>query len=132
MTVNEEIRYALDYHEATKHSETSLMTSRHYLDFDNKPIPFKIYLELPSISLPVNFPTPEVNALSCISAMLSQGSSDDMKELTTTTTTTTKTLDTTNIGTTTSTPNLTMESLAEILFFSQHQQLELFILLNCM
>jgi SagB-type dehydrogenase family enzyme len=118
MTVNKEIRYALDYHEATKHSETSLMTSRHYLDFDNKPIPFKIYLELPSISLPVNFPTPEVNALSCISGMLSQGSSDDMKELTTTTTTTTKTMDTTNTATATSTPNLTMESLAEILFFS--------------
>jgi SagB-type dehydrogenase family enzyme len=118
MTVNKEIRYALGYHEATKHSETSLMTSRHRLDFDNKPIPFKIYLELPSISLPVNFPTPEVNALSCISGMLSQGSSDDMKELTTTTTTTTKTMDTTNTDTTTSTPNLTMESLAEILFFS--------------
>jgi SagB-type dehydrogenase family enzyme len=115
MTVNKEIRSALDYHQATKHSETSLMTSRHYLDFDNKPIPFKIYLELPSISLPVNFPTPEVNALSCISGMLSQGSSDDMKELTTTTT---KTMDTTNTVTTTSTPNLTMESLAEILFFS--------------
>src|SRR5919106_4622347 len=101
MTVNKEIRYALDYHEATKHSEASLMTSRHYLDFDNKPIPFKIYLELPSISLPVNFPTPEVNALSCINGLLNQGSSDDMKEFTTT-----------------STPNLTMESLAEILFFS--------------
>src|SRR5919106_327341 len=120
MTVNKEIRYALDYHEATKHSEASLMTSRHYLDFDNKPIPFKIYLELPSISLPVNFPTPEVNALSCINGLLNQGSSDDMKELTTTTTTTTttKTMDTTNTVTTTSTPNLTMESLAEILFFS--------------
>ena len=116
MTVNKEIRYALDYHEATKHSESSLMTSRHYLDFDNKPMPFKIYLELPSISLPVNFPIPEVNALNCISGMLSQGSSDDMKEMTTTTTT--KTMDTTNTVTTTSTPNLTMESLAEILFFS--------------
>jgi SagB-type dehydrogenase family enzyme len=119
MTVNKEIRYALDYHEATKHSETSLMTSRHYLDFDNKPIPFKIYLELPSISLPVNFPTPEVNALTCISGMLSQRSNDDMKELTTkTTTSTTKPMDTSNTRTTTSTPNLTMGSLAEILFFS--------------
>jgi SagB-type dehydrogenase family enzyme len=113
MTVNKEIRYALDYHEATKHSETSLMTSRHYLDFDNKPIPFKIYLELPSISLPVNFPIPEVNALSCISGMLSQRSSDDMKGLTTTTT-----MDTINTVTTASTPNFTMESLAELLFFS--------------
>jgi SagB-type dehydrogenase family enzyme len=116
MTVNKEIRYALDYHEATKHSEASLMTSRHYLDFDNKPIPFKIYLELPSISLPVNFPTPEVNALSCISGMLSQRSSDDMKGLTTTTTTTIDTIN--NTVTTASTANFTIESLAEILFFS--------------
>jgi SagB-type dehydrogenase family enzyme len=115
MAVNEEIRYALDYHEATKHSEASLMTSRHYLDFDNKPIPFKIYLELPSISLPINFPTPEVNALSCISGMISQRSSDDMKGLTTTTTTS---IDTTNTITTSSTPNFNIENLAEILFFS--------------
>src|SRR5215207_1214778 len=112
--VNEEIRYALDYHEATKHSEASLMTSRHYLDFDNKPIPFKIYLELPSISLPIDFPTPEVNALSCISGMISQRSSDDMKGLTTTTTS----IDTTNTITTSSTPNFNIENLAEILFFS--------------
>src|SRR5918999_225586 len=115
MAVKEEIRYALDYHEATKHSEASLMTSRHYLDFDNKPIPFKIYLKLPSIYLPINFPTPEVNALSCISGMISQRSSDDMKGLTTTTTTS---IDTTNTITTFSTPNFNIENLAEILFFS--------------
>ncbi len=85
MAVNRDIRYALDYHEATKHSEASLMTSRHYLDFDNKPLPFKIYFELPSVTLPINFPTPEVNALCCISGMISQRSDDVMKGLTTTT-----------------------------------------------
>ena len=114
MDVNEEIRYAIDYHEATKHSEASLMTSRHYLDFDNKPIPFKIYLELPSISLPINFPTPQVNALSCISGMISQRSSEDMKRLTTTTTS----IDTSNTITTSGRPNFNIENLAEILFFS--------------
>ncbi|MDQ3852629.1 MAG: SagB/ThcOx family dehydrogenase [Thermoproteota archaeon] len=93
------------------------MTSRHYLDFGNKPIPFKIYLELPSISLPINFLTPEVNAISCISGMLNQRSSDDMKGLTTTTTTTM--MDTTDtVTTSSSTPNFSIESLAEILFFS--------------
>jgi SagB-type dehydrogenase family enzyme len=115
IAVNEEIRYALDYHEATNHSEASLMTSRHYLDFDNKPIPFKIYLELPSISLPINFLTPEMNAITCISGILSQRSSEDMKGLTRTTTTM---MDTTNTVTTSSTPNFSIESLAEILFFS--------------
>jgi len=112
MTVNNEIRYAIDYHEVTKHSEASLMTSRHYLDFNNKPIPFKIYLELPSISLPISFPTPEVNALSCISGMINQRSHHDTNGLTTTTKTSRNSTNSSN------TPELDAENLAEILFFS--------------
>jgi SagB-type dehydrogenase family enzyme len=112
MTVNNEIRYAIDYHEATKHSEASLMTSRHYLDFNNKPIPFKIYLELPSITLPISFPTPEVNALSCISGMISQRSHHNTNGLTTTTKTSR------NSNNSSNTPELDAENLAEILFFS--------------
>ena len=112
MTVNNEIRYAIDYHEATKHSEASLMTSRHYLDFNNKPIPFKIYLELPSISLPISFPTPEVNALSCISGMINQRSHHDTNGLTTTTKTSR------NSNNSSNSPELDAENLAEILFFS--------------
>jgi SagB-type dehydrogenase family enzyme len=112
MTMNNEIRYAIDYHEATKHSEASLMTSRHYLDFNNKPIPFKIYLELPSISLPISFPTPEVNALSCISGMINQRSHHDTNGLTTTTKTSR------NSNNSSNTPELDAENLAEILFFS--------------
>src|SRR5919112_1729264 len=112
MTVNNEIRYAIDYHEATKHSEASLMTSRHYLDFNNKPISFKIYLELPSITLPLSFPTPEVNALSCISGVISQRSHHDTNGLTTTTKTSR------NSNNSSNTPELDAENLAEILFFS--------------
>jgi SagB-type dehydrogenase family enzyme len=112
MTVNNEIRYAIDYHEATKHSEASLMTSRHYLDFNNKPIPFKIYLELPSITLPISFPTPEVNALSCISGTISQRSHHDTNGFTTTTKTSR------NSNNSSNTPELDAENLAEILFFS--------------
>ena len=112
MTVNNEIRYAIDYHEVTKHSEASLMTSRHYLDFNNKPIPFKIYLELPSITLPISFPTPEVNALSCISGMINQRSHHDTNGLTTTTKTSR------NSNNSSNSPELDAENLAEILFFS--------------
>ena len=112
MTVNNVIRYAIDYHEATKHSEASLMTSRHYLDFNNKPIPFKIYLELPSITLPISFPTPEVNALSCISGTISQRSHHDTNRFTTTTKTSR------NSNNSSNTPELDAENLAEILFFS--------------
>lgn len=115
MDVNKEIRHASDYHEATKHSEDSLMTSRHHLDFNNKPIPFKIYLELPSITLPINFPKPEVNALSCISGIISQKSHGETKGVATTTTTTTKSK---NSDASSNNPKLDAQNLAEILFFS--------------
>lgn len=108
MAMNKEIRYALEYHEATKHSEASLTTSRHYLDFDNKPIPFKVYLELPSIDLPINFPTPEANALSCISGTVRQIPPDYTKRLTATL----------SKNTMTSTSKVDIGNLAEILFFS--------------
>lgn len=113
MTLNKEIRYALDYHEATKHSEASLLTSRHYLDFDNKPIPFKVYLESPSISLPTSFPTPEANALSSIRGMTNNGLNLDNDHLTRATTGTSKSTSAVyNI------PSVDLSSLAEILFFS--------------
>src|SRR5215208_1350729 len=108
MSMNKEIGYALEYHEATKHSEASLITSRHYLDFDNKPIPFKIYLELPYIDLPINFPTPEANALSCISGMIRQTPPNYTKQLT----------PTLSKNTVNSTSEVDMGNLAEILFFS--------------
>src|SRR5215212_140398 len=108
MTMNKEIGYALEYHEGTKHSEASLTTSRHYLDFDNKPIPFKVYLQLPSIELPTNFPTPEANALNCISGTIRQTPADYTTQLTATLSK--------NIVTTAS--KLDMGNLAEILFFS--------------
>ena len=108
--MDKDIKYALEYHEATKHSEASLMTSRHYLDFDNKPIPFKIYLELPSITLPVAFPTPEVNAISCITNMIDQRS-HNIKGATTT-------ISDDNATTVANTYNIDINDLAEILFFS--------------
>jgi SagB-type dehydrogenase family enzyme len=64
--VNKEINYAKEYHEETKHSEISIQLSRHYLDWNNKPLPFKIYSRLPSISLPKDFPQPTEGALTCI------------------------------------------------------------------
>ena len=57
---------ALRYHDATKHSEISLRMSGHYLDWDNKPSPFKVYKNLPSISLPHDFPHPRQPSLKAI------------------------------------------------------------------
>ena len=67
---NKEIQYALDYHEATKHSEVSIMTSRHYLDYDNRPMPFKTYLEESQYPLMNEFPIPDSNAITAISDVM--------------------------------------------------------------
>ncbi|HEU4823011.1 MAG TPA: SagB/ThcOx family dehydrogenase [Nitrososphaeraceae archaeon] len=68
--MNKDITSALDYHEATKHSEISLMTQRHYLDFNNRPIPFKIYTsELPMYPLPSSFSQPTVDTIASISTI---------------------------------------------------------------
>jgi SagB-type dehydrogenase family enzyme len=101
--MNKETRYALDYHEATKHSEISLMTQRHYLDFTIRPIPFKIYTSnFPVYVLPSNFPRPTLDAITSISTSTPQKS------------------DTTDNDATYrhSTQELGVRDLAEILFFS--------------
>ncbi len=70
---NSEIENATDYHEETKHSQLSVQMSRHYLDFEDIPRPFKVYPDLPSIPLPQDFAIPASEALSCI-----RGSTDLM------------------------------------------------------
>jgi SagB-type dehydrogenase family enzyme len=72
--VNKDIKYALDYHEATKHSEISIMTSKHYLDLEDRPLPFKTYTELSSYPLPLDFPQPTLNAITSISKIYPQTS----------------------------------------------------------
>src|SRR5919199_6693708 len=94
--VNCDIKYALDYHEATKHSEISIQLSRHSLDWNNKPRPFKIYTKLPSISLPSDFSQPNDDAITCIKT-------DKIVNFTTE--------DSSNL-------ELDIRNLAEILFFS--------------
>jgi SagB-type dehydrogenase family enzyme len=57
------------YHSATKHSYQSIRTNSHYLDWENQPLPFKIYSSLEPTSLPRNFLSSEMTALSAISAV---------------------------------------------------------------
>ena len=96
--VYKDIKNAIDYHEATKHSEISLMTSRHYLDLDNRPLSFKTYIDLSSSPLPLDFSQPALNAIASISRIYPQSSE------TATTDTVTTVLD--------------IKSVAEILYFS--------------
>ncbi len=49
---NRDTAATLEYHEATKHSERSVRTSRHFLDFENQPLAFKIYRDLETIQIP--------------------------------------------------------------------------------
>ena len=64
---NRDTAATLEYHEATKHSERSLRASRHFLDFENQPLPFKIYRGLETIPLPQSSPGNDLSALEAIS-----------------------------------------------------------------
>jgi SagB-type dehydrogenase family enzyme len=66
--VNTEV--ASKYHEATKHSYSSVRTNPHFLDFDNQPFPFKIYPALQPSRLPTEVRQTGVTALSAIAENL--------------------------------------------------------------
>ncbi len=57
---------ARHYHEATKHSPTSLQRGPHGLDWDNQPVPFKIYSDLPAEELPRRLDSSGVSAFDAI------------------------------------------------------------------
>ena len=73
--MNNDILYSINYHEMTKHSEFSVMNSNYYLDWSNRPKPFKVYKELSSFPLPIDFPHPTLNAMTAISNLSSDNES---------------------------------------------------------
>jgi len=66
MTPNHDLTAAWTYHNSTKHSLESIRRNRHFLDWDNKPLPFKIYSSLAPLQLPVNVPAVETPTLAAI------------------------------------------------------------------
>jgi SagB-type dehydrogenase family enzyme len=54
------------YHDSTKHSEARLRATPHYLDWEIKPRPFKVYPDLAPIPLPRELPPSALPALSVI------------------------------------------------------------------
>jgi len=54
------------YQTATRHSYWSVRAGGHFLDWDNKPLLYKIYPDLPSIPLPRDFPLPRMDTLTAI------------------------------------------------------------------
>jgi SagB-type dehydrogenase family enzyme len=72
---NRAIQAAWDYHQATKHSQISVQSSRHYLDWDNKPALFKNYGGGEIISLPEKLPVTSRPALQAL--MEAEGEQDE-------------------------------------------------------
>ncbi len=64
---NREVQATWKYHDATKHSTWSIRNNPHFMDWANKPLPFKIYPNIEPIPLPPDIPQTGVAALSAIS-----------------------------------------------------------------
>ena len=68
MSDNRDLAAAWRYHNSTKHSYASIRTNPHILDWDNKPLHFKIYPTLEVTRLPREAQQTGVAALSAIAA----------------------------------------------------------------
>jgi len=66
MPDNRNLEAAWTYHDATKHSYTSIRTNPHFMDWSNQPLPFKIYPTLEPMRLPAEVRQTGVAALSAI------------------------------------------------------------------
>ncbi|MBF6560791.1 MAG: SagB/ThcOx family dehydrogenase [Candidatus Binataceae bacterium] len=65
-TSNDDREIARDYHEITKHSYTSVRSSPHYLDWDIRPRPYKIYPAAGMLALPRELILPGVPTTAAI------------------------------------------------------------------
>ena len=70
MSNNSNSEVALNYHNTTKHSYASVRNNQHFLDFENQPLPFKIYPRLEPSRLPAEVRRTDVAALSAISQIV--------------------------------------------------------------
>ncbi len=64
---NRDLEQGWHYHNATKHSYWSVHNNRHFLDWPNQPLPFKIYSRLAPIPLATESPASVTAALKAIS-----------------------------------------------------------------
>lgn len=69
---NDNTEIALTYHEETKHSYDSVYRTSHYLDWENQPLPFKLYTGLEVVPLPSTLPETRVPALQALAQGASQ------------------------------------------------------------
>ena len=70
---NRETDAAWAYHDGTKHSYARIHAEPHYLDWENQPLPFKIYSDLEPISLSRHLSSSDRPALEAIASAGDRG-----------------------------------------------------------
>jgi len=65
---NREIEVARTYHALTKHSYASVRSDAHFLDWPNRPLPYKLYPEVAGLALPRDLSLARVPALQAVAA----------------------------------------------------------------
>jgi SagB-type dehydrogenase family enzyme len=78
---NRDIEATWKYHDGTKHSYWSIRNSPHFLDWANRPQPFKIYPKIEPLPLPRDFPQTGVAALSAISEPVPSSRADSVPDI---------------------------------------------------
>jgi SagB-type dehydrogenase family enzyme len=79
--INREIQATWKYHDGTKHSYWSIRNNPHFLDWANRPLPFKIYPHIEPLPLPRDIPQTGVTALSAISQPAPSARADSVLDL---------------------------------------------------
>jgi SagB-type dehydrogenase family enzyme len=75
---NREIQAAWKYHDGSKHSYWSIRNHPHFLDWANRPLPFKIYPKVKPFPLPPDVPQTGVAVLSAISETVPSSRADSV------------------------------------------------------
>jgi SagB-type dehydrogenase family enzyme len=78
---NRDMQAAWKYHDGTKHSYWSIRSNPHFLDWANRPLPFKIYPTSEPIPLPRDVPQTGVAALAAISERVPLAGGDSVPDL---------------------------------------------------
>jgi SagB-type dehydrogenase family enzyme len=78
---NRDVQATWDYHDGSKHSYWSVRNNPHFLDWENRPRPFKIYPNIEPFLLPRDVPQTGVAALSAISQTLHSSGADAIPQL---------------------------------------------------
>jgi SagB-type dehydrogenase family enzyme len=78
---NRDMQATWKYHDGTKHSYWSIRNNPHFLDWANRPQPFKIYLKIEPLPLPRDVPQTGVGTLSAISELVPLSRADWVPDL---------------------------------------------------